>query len=33
VIQTKGAGRGTVTFSFKSVAELETLTKKFIGES
>lgn len=33
VIQTKGAGRGTVTFSFKSAAELETLTKKFIGES
>jgi ParB family chromosome partitioning protein len=32
-IQAKGAGKGTVTFSFKSVKELEELTKKFIGES
>jgi ParB family chromosome partitioning protein len=32
-IQDKGAGKGTVTFSFKSVKELEELTKKFIGES
>jgi ParB family chromosome partitioning protein len=32
-IQAKGAGKGTVTFSFKSVKELEELTRKFIGES
>jgi len=33
LIQAKGAGKGTVTFSIKSAKELEELTKKFIGES